>query len=261
MQTKSHLKPLRLWEQLITLFFIELTNWRWSWRLIIFMGTLTPLFLIFFLGIFARDSGAEPLGYILTGNIILSMLFSHMGLIQNRFIFMRFSGTLDYYATLPIQRILVFWALILSSFVLSLPTVLIVVVVGSAILKITLNLHPLILVVLPMSMFPLAGVGAIIGVSVRTLRGGESLNRFITLLLWGLGPVMLPPDRLPEVILFLSRLNPTCYAASAFQQTLLGPMKQDIVPDLVALGLFSGISFWVVRRNMQWRVEGKIVQG
>jgi len=42
--------------QLVDLFLIELTNWRWSWRTLIITGTVTPLFSIVALGIFARDS-------------------------------------------------------------------------------------------------------------------------------------------------------------------------------------------------------------
>ena len=51
--------------QLVDLFLIELTNWRWSWRSMLITGTLAPIFSTLAMGVFARDSGQQVLAYVL----------------------------------------------------------------------------------------------------------------------------------------------------------------------------------------------------
>jgi ABC-2 type transport system permease protein len=43
----------------------KLTNWRWSWRSMVTVATLAPLFSIVALGVFGRDSGPNGLVYFL----------------------------------------------------------------------------------------------------------------------------------------------------------------------------------------------------
>ena len=88
-------RPLRFPAQVIDLLLIELTNWRWSWRSLLLSATLAPLLSIVALGVFARDSGAEALSYVLTGNMVLSLLFGNLRNVENHIMFMRFRGALD----------------------------------------------------------------------------------------------------------------------------------------------------------------------
>jgi ABC-2 type transport system permease protein len=48
-----------------------------------------------------------------------------------------------------------------------------------------------------------------------------------------LGPVIIPPDRLPEFIIARGRLSPATYAASALRQVLLGPVTWRLAMDTV----------------------------
>lgn len=63
------------------LFLMELTNWRWSWRLSLLQGIISPLFSLLALGVFARDSGNEALIYVVTGNIVISLLFGFFSIL------------------------------------------------------------------------------------------------------------------------------------------------------------------------------------
>ena len=80
-----------------------------------------------------------------------------------------------------------------------------------------------------------------------------SVSLLVTFLMLGLGPVVIPPDRLPGVVLFLGRFSPATYAASAVRQTLLGPLTWQIAFDLAALVGFTLVTFWLVGRKMDWR--------
>ncbi len=236
--------PVQWWD----LFLMELTNWRWSWRGALLMGVVTPLFSLLGLGIFARDSGAEALVYVMTGNVVVSLLFGAMNSVQGRVLWMRFQGGLDFIATLPVNRSVFVLAMVSAFFLLNLPSVLITIVLGPLLLDIPLAPHPLLILTIPFCVAPLAGVGAILGLTGRTQQESGNLTFLLTLLMTGLGPVIVPPDHLPRFMLVLGRLSPATYAASALRQTLVGPVTPQLIVDLGVLAALAAVSLaWVGR--------------
>lgn len=180
-------------------------------------------------------------------------MFGNLDRLQSRFCFMRLAGTLDYFATLPIQKYALVLATVFSFLLLSLPSLLVTLLVGSAYLHVPLSVHPLILLVVPLCAISLAGLGALIGVSVRRPEEGGSISLILTMVLTGLGPVVIPPSRLPTALLLLGQLNPATYAASALRQVLVGPLTTQLWLDLGALLAFAAASLWLVGRKMDWR--------
>ena len=239
--------------QLVDLFLIELTNWRWSWRSMVILGTASPLFGILALGVFARDAGRETLTYVLTGNLVVSLMLGNMGSVESHFTFMRFQGVLDYFATLPIRRSALILAVVLAFLLIHLPSVVITVLLGSLFLQVPLKPHPIALLVAPMCAIPLSGIGALIGTRARTPQEASALGLLVTMAMAALGPVAVPPGRLPAAVLALGRLSPATYAASALRQALLGPVTGQMAIDLAILAGFSVTIFWLVGRKMDWR--------
>jgi ABC-2 type transport system permease protein len=99
----------------------------------------------------------------------------------------------------------------------------------------------------------MAGFGALIGSVARTPQEAGSLSLLITMIMLGLGPVLIPPARLPDVVLVLGRFSPATYAASALRQALLGPLTERIFLDLAVLVGVTVIVLWLVGRKMDWR--------
>lgn len=246
-------KPLSPPRQLLDLFLVELTNWRWSWRAMLITATLAPLGSVLALGVFARDLGTPALAYVLSGNAVVSLLFGTLNNVESHFCFMRFAGALDYFATLPIRRELLILAVVLAFLLLSLPALAVTIALGALVLGLPLALHQAILVVVPLCALPLAGLGALIGLGVRTPEEGNALNLLVTLGLTGLGPVVIPPDRLPAALVLLGRFSPATYAASALRQVLLGPVTGQLLVDLAVLAGFAAATFWMAGKRMHWR--------
>jgi ABC-2 type transport system permease protein len=240
--------------QLFDIFLIELTNWRWSWRSMLFIGTIAPIFNIVALGIFARDSGRDVLAFVQAGNMVLSLMFSNMNNIQSHMLFMRFQGVLEYFGTLPIRKPLLVLSLVIAFLLISLPSLIVTIIFGSLILALPLHISPLILIVVPLCTVSLSGIGALIGSRARTNEEAGTISWLLTFLLMGLGPVLIPPQRLPAILLVLGHLNPATYAASAFRQVLIGPVTGELALDLGALTLFTLVLFWFVERKMDWHV-------
>lgn len=242
-----------LFVQLVDLFLIEATNWRWSWRTMIFVGTAGPVLGILGLGLFARDSGPEALAYVLTGNLVISLMLGNMGSVESHFSFMRFRGTLDYFATLPIHRFVLIVAVLIAFFLIHLPAMLSTLLLGVLVLRVPLHFHPLLLLVVPLCALPLSGIGALIGTRVRNPQDGGSICLLITMIMSGLGPVVAPSERFPALLVALGHLNPAVYAASALRQTLLGPVTGRIWLDLAVLIGASALVLWLVGHWLDWR--------
>jgi len=235
------------------LFLIELTNWRWSWRLTIIAGSLMPLFLVVLLGVFANTQDRGALVYILTGNMVIGLLFGTMTRIIQRVEFLRFGGGLDFFATLPVQRFLFVFAMVASFLVFSLPSLALTLTVGALWLQLPLALHPLLLLVIPLCTIPLAGVGVLLGLIGRNWGEASSWGFVVSLLFSVLGPVMIPPDRLPAILILLGRLSPATYAASALRQVVMGPVTGQLLIDLTMLSGMSALLLWVVEHKLSWR--------
>lgn len=243
-------KPLPPLLQLFDLLCIELSNWRWSWQVMALTATVSPVLSIVALGSFAPSDDLEARTAILVGSLVMSLMFSNLGNVSSRFAYMRVSGVLDYYITLPIRRSLLLLAVVMAFFLLSLPALLITLAFGAWFLQYSLSPHILVLLVVPLCVVPLAGVGAAIGASAPTPEVAGGLTLLVTLIALFLGPVLLPPSRLPDVIQLLGHLSPATYAASALRQTLLGPITERMVLDMGMLLGFSGLSFWLVSRKL-----------
>lgn len=248
-QRKSKQQPLLV--QLGDMLLIELSNWRWSWRTMVLTGIIAPMLGIVALGTLAHDR--ESLVYILTGNIVLSLLFGNLEKVQTHFVFMRSVGTLDYFATLPVRRVILIVAVMLSFVLLSLPSVIATLLFGTLFLGVPLSLNPAIIIVLPLCAMPLAGVGAIIGTFARTPEEAGSISLLLTLAMLGLGPVIIAPDHLPALLVTLGHFSPATYAASALRQTLIGPVTGELLIDLAVIIACTIVTFWLAARKMDWR--------
>lgn len=248
-QPRSQTYPV----QLLDLVLIELSNWRWSWRPIIVVSAFVPLFSMVGLSVYARDLGPEALNTIFSGSLVMSLMFGNLGNIQSHLVFMRFQGTLEYFATLPIHKHTLMLAVAIAFFLLSLPALLTLLIIGSALLQISLAPHPLLLLVIPLCVLPMSAVGALIGVSVRDPQQGSSLSVLTTFLLAGLGPVFFPPERLPGFLNHIGAINPAARAASALRQTLIGPHSEQLALDLAILFGFTLFVFYLVVKKLDWR--------
>ena len=251
MNFDRRIQPLYI--QFYDLLQMEMTNWRWSWRGLIILGMVTPLLSMVALGIFARDSGSEAMQYVLTGNVVIALMFGIQNSVESRFIFLKLNGALAFYATLPVRKLALVFAVIIAFFLLGLPSIVATIFVGSWLLGVPLQLHPAVLLVIPLSAISVAGIGALIGASARTMESANAINLLVTFVLMSLGAVIIPPSKLPSLLVEIGRISPATYAASALRQTLIGPVTSQLWIDLIALAGFTFLVFWFVERKLDWR--------
>ena len=240
--------------QLFDLTLIQLTNWRWSWRSSVIVGAVFPVFSIVAFGIFAADSGPETLGYVLTGNMVFALLMEGVGKVSSNFSYMRSNGAFVYFASLPIYRSALIVATALAFLLLSLPATAVTLLMGGLILHLPLNVSPWLVIVIPLICVSLSGLGALLGLVGQTPEQVNSFSLLVSIFLFGFGPVLIPPDRLPPIINTLSVFSPATYAASALRQTILGvPDRLPLAVDMLVLGGIAVGLLALVNRQVVWR--------
>jgi ABC-2 type transport system permease protein len=248
---RRHQRPgAQLWDLLL----IQLSNWRWSWPQLVLTGMLAPLASTLALGAFARQSSSSSSAeYVLVGSVVLGLLFQQQNLVASNFAFMKQNRMLGFFATLPLRRSMLIVATVAAFFLLSLPALAVIIVVGSQVLDVSLSPSPLLVLALPLAALPMAATGALIGSSARTFEESSSLVLALTVVMAGAGPVVIPPTYLPDLVVSIGWLNPAAYAASALRQALIGPVEPRLAIDLAVLGVFAGLVLWFADRRMPWR--------
>ncbi|MBD2579223.1 ABC transporter permease [Oscillatoria sp. FACHB-1406] len=244
-------KPLPPLLQLLDLCCIELSNWRWSWQAIALTATISPVLSIIALGTFAPNGDREAKSAILIGSLVMSLMFGNLGNLSSRFAYMRFSGVLDFYMTLPVRRSLLILAVVLAFFLLSFPALLVTLLFGSWFLQLPLTLHWLLWLAIPLCVVPLAGVGAAIGIKAPNPEVTGAVTLLVTMLALFIGPVLLPASRLPRIVQFLGDFSPATHAATVLRQTLLEPPTSSFFLSCGVLLGFSLLTFWLVSRSLQ----------
>src|SRR5260221_3240543 len=174
--------PLRT-TQFVDLLRIELTNWCWTWRPMIVLGTVAPFGAILVMRSVLLSEGPEMLEYVFAGHLALSLIFDNQMRVGTHFQSMRFHGTFDYFAALPVSKSILVLAVAAAFFVLSLPSLLVLMVIGPPALGLTLHPTAALVLVIPLCTVSLAGIGALVGLVARTPAEATSFTMLITLLL------------------------------------------------------------------------------
>lgn len=117
-------------------------------------------------------------------------------------------------------------------------------------MQVSLSPTVLLLLVIPLCVVPLTGVGAAIGSNAPTPEVAGGMTPLVTMLALFAGPVLLPVSRLPTIVQLVGLLSPATYAASALRQTLVEPTTGRLVIDCGMLAMFSWITFWIAARKL-----------
>ena len=93
------------------------------------------------------------------------------------------------------------------------------------------------------------------GSLARTPEEAGSISLLLSLGLLSLGPVLVPPGRLPEFVAVAGYFSPATYAASALRQVLIGPVTGQLVRDAVVLAVLAAAVHLFVEWRVRWRAE------
>jgi len=151
-------------------------------------------------------------------------------------------GRLDYLLSLPISRELYLAAQVTYVVITALPGVVFAVVFGAWHYDLSLSVDPLVLVVVPLTMLSLAGVGVAIGLlspHPNVTNAFSNLAIFYVLLF---APILIPKEQLPALLRHIATVLPTTYAADAMRGALTDLPGTHLARSMAAMAGFTVVS-------------------
>ena len=205
---------------------------------------------------FIAGSRDPALGqYIVPGSAIMALVTIGVSMVANDLAQQRRTGSILYYASLPISKMAYVLAMVTGNGFAALPGVLVTVLVGSWLYQLPLAFNPMVLLVLPLSAISLAGFGAAIGLGIKNWRVVGMVAQMTMFFIMFFAPVMIPSSRLPGSLQLTGWLLPPTYAARAFRAALQPEITAALLTDVAILAVWAIGSLVIVSRTLEWRLD------
>lgn len=231
---------------LLTLQMLEL---RKGWVVTLIFSMLVPLIMVFGLGLIGSGQTREGLLYIVSGSAVMALITLGVVSLAQEFAQLRQSGTFTYYSSLPIKVPVLFGALLATRVALQIPGLLVTVLGGDLIYGLHLKFSWWLLAVVPLSIFALSGLGALIGTYLAPGIVPIVASGSLFLLLF-VSPVLIPIANLPAAMQWFGYLLPPSYAAAAIRISIGYGSTDGLLVPVVVLALFSALSLFFVCRKI-----------
>ncbi|KJY17738.1 transporter [Streptomyces sp. NRRL S-104] len=196
------------------------------------------------------DGGSEARA-VVAGSSVLVVAFVALNLLAQYFGQLRAGGGLDHYATLPVPPASVVLGAAAAYASFTLPGTLVTAVFGCLLFGLPMGGLWILAAVVPLAGAALAGLGAALGLlaprqELATLAGQLGMSAALLL-------GVLPPERMPALIVWARDLLPSTYGVEAFARTFEPePDWAAVAFDLgvcAAVGVVSlAVATWAYRR-------------
>lgn len=243
----------RSFSQYITVVRILFAEYRTNWFFQAFFGLFLPIGFIFFLKTAGNGVSPERAIFLLGGNLATSITFGPTCMLLMKIGAWKQNREFDYWAALPLGKLVVVFALLSVGFVFALPGLIGVYVFGSLMLGLPFTGGPLLIPIAFLSALSLIGFGAIIGSYVNDGQTASIVANLLIVMVGFLSPTLMPPEALPAPLRVFSTVMPTTYAADAFRQVLNGQFGMTLALDLLVLVLTSVVFLTWLSYKVDWR--------
>jgi ABC-2 type transport system permease protein len=235
-------------------FLMQLARVRLSWRQYLIVSSAMPLGIVLLLRLAGGVTTRADAVQIISGNVVLAIAITAISMLAQRIAWMKAQRVFDYYATMPISRVLLLLAILTSFFVFALPGIAAILVVGALLYQVSLTLSWALLPLIAGCGLALAGIGIAIGLAApdEQLAGLFSNLAMMAILFLAI----IPPARMPQGITAVAWIIPSTYAVNAMKASLAGTLSWSTFGiSLLALAAFSLAFLLLVRRQLAWRLE------
>jgi ABC-2 type transport system permease protein len=245
----------RLWLNTLHLTAVVVLEFRQWLAMVLSLTIFLNLGMIFSFSFIAGSRDPALGWYVVPGAAVMALVTLGVMMVAGDLAQQRRSGTILYYASLPISKTAYVIAVVAGNGIAALPGVLVTVLGGAWLFGLPLAFNPLILLVVPLSMISLAGLGASIGLGIKNWRVVGLVAQLTMFFIMFFAPVMIPPDRLPGILQLTGWLLPPTYAARAFRAALSPEITSQLLLDVGILAVFAFGSLAIVSRTLEWRLD------
>lgn len=166
----------------------------------------------------------------------------------------RYEGRLDYFLSLPVAREAYLAANVTLVAIYAFPGIIFALVIGWLRYDLSLDVDPLVIAVVPLALFSLAGIGIVMAMYMP---GPESVNALTQLVIFYViffAPVLIPAEQLPGALQVTSKFFPPTYVADGLRATLTTLPDTHLALSLTMMAGFSAISLaasaYAIRRRV-----------
>jgi ABC-2 type transport system permease protein len=240
--------------QYIVVLEAQLKSYRGSWILQSFIGLLVPFALVFSARALIGAMDTHKAIFLLGGNLTMSIAFGPTTFLISKLGWSRQNREFDYWIALPVPKLTVVLAIISTAACFALPGMLGSYILGSMLLGLPLTGAWALLLLIPLGVLPLAGVGAFLG---TVAPNGQTATLICNLLIFVVGflsPMFIPSNQLPRVLQITCLFIPTTYVADAFRAVLSAQFGNNFTLDITVLLLCSVVCLALAHWKMEWRI-------
>jgi ABC-2 type transport system permease protein len=151
-------------------------------------------------------------------------------------------GRLEFMLTLPISREVYLLSQILATIIFAAPGTILAVAFGAWHYDLSLDIHPLVPVVILLGIASLAGVGVTVVMLSSHFQVTNAITQLVIFYVVFFAPILLPKEQLPELLQAASTVMPPTYAADAMRASLTDLPGTALYRDLVVLAGFAAAS-------------------
>ncbi|RUT36529.1 ABC transporter permease [Paenibacillus zeisoli] len=241
--------------ELYYLLRIQYAEVRETWIWVVLLASLFPFSTLLFMKFFLESPSPDVMMRIVSGNIIFPIIIMSINGLGNHISWSKQQGHFTFYASLPISKINFLLAFIIRGFLMTLPSVIIMTVVGHFVFHVDIHLNLGLIPIVLLAISGSAGFGTLIGFLTPNQDMTTMITNLLMVFLNFLTPVMIDIHQLPSVLQVVSYFFPTTYAADGLKHLLQGVWSSSVTIDMLALLAFTCLSVWIVVKKMDWRLE------
>jgi ABC-2 type transport system permease protein len=233
---------------------MQLARVRTAWRPYLIVSSAMPLGIAVLMRAVMTEQQVDRYGeQIVAGSAVLAIAMTAVVMLAQRVSYLKESGALDFYSTLPVSRAALIAAVLISFAVFALPGTVIVIWLGALLFDLSMAGAWAAVPVWALGSFALAGLGVAIGFAApdEQLAGMYSNLAMMAVLFLGI----LPTDSLAGWLKSLRALLPSTYAVEALKPGLGGLSSVIQFDDLLILAAFGTLSFLAVSGPLWPRSE------
>lgn len=247
--------PGRALTELSILFRIQFAIIRDSWAWVLLMATMFPLTTMMFMTFFTDNPSEEMITRIIAGNLIFGVIVMGMNSMGQEISWQKHQGHFTYYASLPISKMSFVIANLLRGLMSTLPSTVILAVIGSVGYGIAFQVSWGLPVVIILSLASVVGIGVCLGFWSPNHQLTNMICQVLMMFITFLSPVMMDIQQLPLLLQWVSYLFPTTYAADAMRTVLLIGWTDGVMWNCIVLLAYSIVTLFVINKLVKWRVS------
>lgn len=228
--------------QLFELTKMTLLSQRQGVAFLVMVQVVLTVGLVLGYGYLIPDISETAALYVTTGAATNAIVTTGLVMLPQMLAEAKHQGRLEFMLTLPISREVYLLSQILATIIFAAPGTILAVAFGAWHYDLSLDIHPLVPVVILLGIASLAGVGVTVVMLSSHFQVTNAITQLVIFYVVFFAPILLPKEQLPELLQTASVVMPPTYAADAMRASLTDLPGTALYRDLAVLTGFAAAS-------------------